>query len=141
MSRTTHQRKHLIVPVIVLSWIVAGCTSLGFLDSFFGHKPADHVHTIRWPGETLSIIAKWYTGDAENWRALAQANPNLDPNFIRVGDRIRIHSGLLKTREPMPHGFIGKFTPERQSEPASSRPPPEQSQPEETGELDLFGPK
>ncbi len=53
------------------------------------------LHTVRWSGETLSIIAKWYTGNPENWEALTKANPGLKPNRIFVGDKILIPADLL----------------------------------------------
>ncbi|MFP4476635.1 MAG: LysM peptidoglycan-binding domain-containing protein [Desulfatibacillaceae bacterium] len=73
--------------------------------------PIYHFHTVRYPGETLSIIAKWYTGKLSNWRILAQANPELDPNRIRPGDRIRIPRGMLKTDQPMPEDYPARFLP------------------------------
>jgi len=69
-------------------------------------EPPYLVHTVKWPGETLALIAKWYTGDTENWRAIAKANPKLDPRRIRLGSEIQIPSELLKTREPMPREFV-----------------------------------
>ncbi|MBU2498774.1 MAG: LysM peptidoglycan-binding domain-containing protein [Proteobacteria bacterium] len=101
-------------------------------------KPTYHLHTVRWPGESLSIIAKWYTGDIENWRALARVNPGLDPNRIHVGDKIRIPVPLLKAGEPMPRDFVASFeaTPAEPRQPAEAPPePPQEEEPE------LFGPK
>ena len=69
-------------------------------------EPPYLVHTVKWPGETLALIAKWYTGDTENWRAIAKANPKLDPRRIRLGSQIQIPSELLKNREPMPREFV-----------------------------------
>jgi len=68
------------------------------------------VHTVRWPRETLSIIAKWYTGELENWKALVKANPKLKPNRIYIGNKILIPGDLLKTRKPMPRKFLAEFT-------------------------------
>ena len=64
------------------------------------------VHTVRWPNETLSLIAKWYTGRTENWRTIADANPELDPRRIRLGKEIKIPAELLKTILPMPREFV-----------------------------------
>jgi LysM repeat protein len=69
-------------------------------------EPPYLVHTVKWPGETLALIAKWYTGGTENWRAIAKANPRLDPRRIRLGSQIQIPSELLKNREPMPREFV-----------------------------------
>jgi LysM repeat protein len=69
-------------------------------------EPPYLVHTVKWPGETLALIAKWYTGEIENWRAIAKANPKLDPRRIRLGSEIQIPSELLKNREPMTKEFV-----------------------------------
>jgi hypothetical protein len=68
--------------------------------------PEDLVHTVTYEGETLSIIAKWYTGDLNNWQDLAAANPDIDPNRIFIGNEIVIPEELLLTRDPMPQYFI-----------------------------------
>jgi hypothetical protein len=102
-------------------------------------EPAYYIHTVRWPGESVSIIAKWYTGNLENWKVLAQANPELDPNRIFIGNKIRIPENLLKTREPMPQEFVARFTPKPKEEsPPSKTAPPPLSEEEEPK---LFGPK
>lgn len=69
-------------------------------------KPAFSGHTVARPGETLAAIALWYTGAADNWKRLVDANDNLNPRTIKVGDRIVIPEELLKTRQPMPADFI-----------------------------------
>lgn len=100
----------------------------------------------------MSIIAKWYTGKAENWRILVEHNPLNDPDRIGIGDRIAVPEPLLKTREPLPRGFVRRHAPapaavEAPEEPApdaetsrsSPREVPEPAPEEETPEL--FGPK
>ncbi|MGD9301498.1 MAG: LysM peptidoglycan-binding domain-containing protein, partial [Desulfobacterales bacterium] len=59
-------------------------------------------HTVRWPGESMSLIANWYTGSAQNWRKLAKANPGIDPNRIKKGNVILIPPAMLKTKEALP---------------------------------------
>jgi hypothetical protein len=66
------------------------------------------VHKVRWSGETLSVIAKWYTGDFENWEAITKANPKINPNRMFIGSKILIPGDLVKNREPMPQEFLGK---------------------------------
>ena len=34
-------------------------------------------HTVHWPGESMSLIARWYTGASDNWPKLAEANPSI----------------------------------------------------------------
>jgi hypothetical protein len=60
------------------------------------------THVVRWPGETLAAMARWYTGGGGNWRRIAEVNPGLDPTRINIGDKIQIPGKLLKTRRPMP---------------------------------------
>lgn len=65
--------------------------------------PELYLHTVRCPGESLSIIAKWYTGDYRNWECLATINPQLaDPNLIRLHDVIHIPTHIMQTQKPMP---------------------------------------
>ena len=69
-----------------------------------------YKHTVRWPGESLSLIASWYTGSSKNWRKLAKTNPRLNPNQIKGGDVIMISPSLLKTRVPLPQKAAAKYT-------------------------------
>lgn len=119
-------------------------------------RPAYYYHRVRYSGETLAIIAKWYTGDADNWQALTKANPKLDPKRINVGDKIRIPRKLLNTRRPMTRSFVVASTKQQQAKPSSTPPakgkttktvkkeseaaPPEAA-PKEPEVLELFGPK
>jgi hypothetical protein len=76
-----------------------------------GYRRDYYKHTVRWPGESLSLIASWYTGFSENWRKLAKANPNLNPNRIKGDNVILIPSSLLKTRVPsLPQKVAAKYT-------------------------------
>jgi hypothetical protein len=72
------------------------------------HRTGHFEHTVRWRGESLSLIAKWYTGHFENWKALARANPNLNPNRIIVGDVIDIPQEMMKTKELLPRKVAAK---------------------------------
>jgi hypothetical protein len=95
------------------------------------------VHEVKWPGESLSIIAGWYTGDIQNWKALSPFNPHVKPDVIRMGDRIVIPRNMMKTQEPMPKAYLETFVPPAggQSQPSSSKDKPTQDEPK------LFGPK
>jgi len=70
----------------------------------------DFTHIVTWPGESLSVIATWYTGRVTNWRAIAAANPQLDPNRIFIGDTVVIPKELLVTTKDMPEAFVNRFT-------------------------------
>ena len=69
-----------------------------------------YKHTVHWPGESLSLIASWYTGTHKNWRKLAKVNPRLNPNRIKGGNVIRIPRSMLKTRVPLPQKVAAKYT-------------------------------
>ena len=68
-------------------------------------------HRVKWSGETLSLIAKWYTGRYGSWKAIAQANPGLNPNRIAVGNIINIPPEMMKTKKPLPRKVILKTLP------------------------------
>jgi len=72
-------------------------------------SPNFYVHRVRWKGETLFIIANWYTGSGQNWKALFKANPELNPNLMLINDNIVIPGHLIKTRKPMPLSFLSSF--------------------------------
>ncbi len=99
-------------------------------------KETSYVHTVKWSGETISIIADWYTGDIENWKALAQANPNIKANRIFAGNKILIPEILMKTREPMPKDFVDRFYSKLRKEMAQ----PQLTETQEE-EIRLVGPK
>ena len=106
---------------------------------FEGVKTPDyHVHTVKWHGETLSYIAKWYTGAFKNWKVLAKVNPTLNPNRIYKGNQIIIPEGVLRTRNPLPKNFIAQLAPKTTKKKTSVKSP---HHPEEENALPLFGPK
>jgi hypothetical protein len=71
-----------------------------------GKSTSYYEHKVRWERETLSLIAKWYTGSQENWKVLAKDNPWLEPNDLSIGHKIFIPRNLLKTKKPMPRDFV-----------------------------------
>jgi LysM repeat protein len=128
------------------------------------------IHKVKWPGESLSIIAKWYIGRLKDWKLLAKHNPELNPNQIYVGDAIRIPKSRMQTQDPMPREFVEQFvSPAKDEEkaaeaakepPDAAREPPTQDEAEgeqpapekpaqseedhseeEPEDLELFGPK
>jgi hypothetical protein len=86
------------------------------------------VHTVRYQGETVSIIAAWYLGDKMRFDVLAAANPEINPALVRLGMRIKIPENLAKTREPMPKEFVDGFY---KRPPTDKSPPPERPKAEE----------
>ena len=93
------------------------------------------THKIKWPGENLVLIARWYTGSAKNWTRLVAFNPGIDPRRIEIGDSVLISEHLLKTREPMPIDFLSSSTgKKKESSPLSIK------QPAISDKIELFGP-
>jgi hypothetical protein len=116
-------------------------------------QPEPYTHEVRWPGETLSHIALWYTGSQANWQEISRANGGLNPRNITIGDRIVIPDGLLKTRKAMPREhLLSVTTPKRaprtepfrpQRDPADEalfEPVELLSPPSASEETELYGP-
>jgi hypothetical protein len=134
--------RHLLFKTLLacmaLLWIFSGCThretipesksEISPVEVKEAPKPAEIVHTVQWSGEYLSLIAKWYTGNSTNWKSIAEANPELNPNSIRIGQKILIPKTLAKTEEPMPRSFL-PLSPSnkgRAKSPSSKQPGPEE---------------
>ena len=98
------------------------------------------VHKVRYPGESVSIIAGWYTGDIDNWKILAEVNPGLNPNVINEGMKINIPESMLKKREPMTKEFVDSFYPKARSKSKGTGSRGQSPAPAEE-ETPLFGPK
>jgi hypothetical protein len=69
-------------------------------------KQIYYVHVVRWGGESLSLISRWYIGNFKDWKLLAKHNPELDPYNIHVGDRVWIPKERMKTLQPMPETLL-----------------------------------
>jgi hypothetical protein len=95
-----------------------------------------YTYTVKWSGESVSIIAAWYTGDLQNWKILAQANPALNPNLIFPGIKVLIPENIMKTHEPMTREFVDSFYPK-----AKGKTPPKPGEQKKDEEPSLFGPK
>lgn len=103
-------------------------------------KPIFYMHTVKHGGETLSIIALWYTGNHGNWKEIAQANPDMKPNRIFPGNEILIPEGLLKTRDPLPKEFVDRINSKANKERGKPKAQTQTVQPQQE-EPKLFGPK
>jgi hypothetical protein len=86
--------------------------------------PRDWLHTVRYSGETLAIIALWYTGSTDHWPRLAAANPRIDPKRIYIGHRIRIPAKLVKIRKPLPRSFVARHVAPQASSVSKPEAPP-----------------
>ena len=108
-----------------------------FVAPIVAPKEDYHVHTVAAPGETLSRIAHWYTGSGNNWTALLQANPALDPRHIQIGDTVLIPDRLVHNRQPMPMSY-GKI--KGRNKPVKIEKIAEQRPTRQPTEVELFGP-
>jgi len=70
-----------------------------------------YIHTVKWSGESVSIIAGWYLGDIHKWEILRDCNPDMDPNVVVIGQKIRIPENLMTTKTPMTKAHVDKFYP------------------------------
>lgn len=98
-------------------------------------EPPPYVHTVRRSGETLVAISLWYTGSADNWKRLVDANNGLNPRRVRVGDKILIPGELMKTQKAMPADFMASKIQENRA-PITSSP----NKATESNRIELFGP-
>ena len=157
-----HKLTRTLLVVVLLG--LAGCAAGPTKSEGTGEKatvaqePSYFEHTVRWPGENLALIAKWYTGDHKNWSVLAKENPGINPSAIRIGDVIKIPRNLMTNTDPMPKSAVKAQQEKRKRSQASKRPaeavpgkeeispdspavPSRAESPKESSEPELFGPK
>lgn len=58
----------------------------------------DIVHYVTYPGETLMMIARWYSHDWRNAGRLARINKLKRPDQLSIGDMIIVPSYLVKSK-------------------------------------------
>ena len=108
-----------------------------------------YVHTVRIPNENLTIIAKWYTNKQKNWLVLVKCNPDIKPNRIFIGDKIKIPRSLLAQEASLPAEFVHQLQAEPQRKPKkkitpakpAATPPATPATPAAKEDPLLFGPK
>ncbi|MFN8389666.1 MAG: LysM peptidoglycan-binding domain-containing protein [Bdellovibrionota bacterium] len=87
-------------------------------------EPPPVEHRVSYSGETLALIASWYTGKSTNWTLIRDANPNLRPERINIGQRILIPANLVTEHNPMPKKFVqDSLAKVRSSKPAADDTP------------------
>lgn len=69
----------------------------------------DLVHHVTYPGETLSMIARWYTFDRENAPRLARINRLANPDILRLGDEIVVPGYMLKNKNRLSETVVRAF--------------------------------
>jgi hypothetical protein len=69
-------------------------------------------HSVKFQGESIGLIAEWYTGDKSNSTAITKENNNIDPARIEIGDSLIIPRGLLLNSKPLTEEYVrAKNTP------------------------------
>lgn len=103
-------------------------------------KPDVYVHTVEWAGETLPMIAQWYTGNKDNGKILAKTNPGIAADRLAVDDQILIPLELVKNNKKMPKEFLSTFSAKDRAAPkkSSSKTKPA---PEKKDGFQPYGPK
>jgi hypothetical protein len=92
-----------------------------------------YIHRVTWAGESLSIVAKWYTGNLENWKGIAKANPEIRPDFLQTGMMIRVPEAMIVNRDPLSQEFVASHYSKDTRRSKSLQSPP--------ANLPLIGPK
>jgi uncharacterized lipoprotein YajG len=102
---------------------------------------ADYLFHKVYAGETLATIAKWYSGNANNWKVLASHNLDKEPFKLKAQEVVRIPLRLASANKAQP-GFstaspkasVRKGKKTTPPSPAAPGPPPPVTGP-------AFGPK
>jgi len=123
-------RKISVVPLVVLALaaLLGGCVEQrppsGPMPRAMNEpQPTYLEHTITFSGETLADIAAWYTGKATNWQMIRDANPNVKPNNLKLGQTILIPRSLVINDRPFTKTSLKRVpskTPEVSPTPGSS---------------------
>ena len=125
-----------------LAAFLAGCAVLGETSgqSYDDTGPEVYTHTVEWLGETLPMIAQWYTGNKDNGKILAKANRHIAAEHLAVGDQVLIPLELVKNNKSMPMEFLSTFNAKSRidQKKSSSKAKP---MPEKKEEFQPYGPK
>lgn len=113
------KRRQTAVTILVLVAMTLGTAACSRLSRPATKQPPYLEHTVRYQGETLSLIAKWYTGEARNWPILADRNPDVSPNNLRIGELILIPRDMVVNSEPMPRSYIPSSPSKSKKAPAT----------------------
>jgi hypothetical protein len=100
-------RSYLVMVLVFSVFVLASCMTKPEappveLQPVEPPPPVMIEHRVKYSGETLGLIARWYTGKSANWPMLVEANPGLVPERINIGDVILIPEDILVERRPLP---------------------------------------
>jgi hypothetical protein len=99
----------LTVGIVLICLSLSGCAALR--EFIFGPpaplaERSDVTHEVRYAGETLSLIAYWYTGKVDRWREIQLHNPALDAHKMKIGDIIQVPGNLVIRYTPLPSALV-----------------------------------
>lgn len=66
----------------------------------------DYRHRVTFRGESLKLLAEWYTEDAKNAAALAKASHRSPSAPLRVGDEITVPRRLMRNVQALPEAGV-----------------------------------
>lgn len=69
----------------------------------------DLIHRVSFAGESLRLIAQWYTGDINNTGRIARINGIENPDLLKIDQTVRIPRYLLRTTKPLPQAEVLEF--------------------------------
>ena len=69
----------------------------------------DILHVVRYKGETLRLIAEWYTGTADTAPRIARINGFTDANTLTMGQKIRIPRYLASNDLPLTYENVNTY--------------------------------
>lgn len=99
------QRIGVRLALVILAFAAGACAPTS--RRTFNEPDVEYAyHTVMYQGETLALIAKWYTGQSSNWEILLDHNGEIDPRKLREGDLVKIPRELLIREEEMPRKFV-----------------------------------
>lgn len=110
----------------------------GVMESLRLMPPGDVLHVVRYPNESLSIIAKWYTESAAAWPKIQEYN-GLKSDRLDLGQVILIPAELAVRLAPLPAWAVPPLPGE--SEPKKDRPAQTGGEPGSGIQLMPIGPK
>lgn len=80
------------------------------------------IHEVKWRGQTLGQISRWYTGKYESWKKLAELNGlTVADAPLKVGRQVKIPPELVIRQTPMPKPQAAVKRPEEREAAAETQ--------------------
>ena len=96
----------LLMPLVAL--ILLGCATHDQLKAKVDmpppalEKPEFIFHKVM-PGETMATIAKWYSGNGNQWKAISEQNPGMDPWRLKRDEIVKVPAYLATVHKEQPN--------------------------------------